>query len=203
MHHDFIDRYSRLDSPLHRLGAGLKLASGLAVILVTVICPITYPYPFPVVAGMQLAAIATSRIPPGFFMRRLLLFEPFILAIAALTLLQPDGFVIFSSVLVKSTLSLVTVIILSNTTPFSEVLAVFRRARVPALFVTLLALMYRYVFILIDEIERMKVARDSRTFTNKGSRRWSLLALMLGQLFIRTSERAERVYAAMCARGWK
>ncbi len=31
MRHDFFDRYSRLDSPIHRLPAGLKLAAALGV----------------------------------------------------------------------------------------------------------------------------------------------------------------------------
>jgi cobalt/nickel transport system permease protein len=203
MHHDFIDRYSRLDSPVHRLSSTLKLMLGLLIIFITVLCPVRYFYPFIMIIGIQLFIIIRSKIPFGFFIKRVLLFEPFVIAIAVLALLQPNGIVIFSSVLIKSTLSLITVILLSNTTPFSELLNVLRKAHVPSLFITLLALMYRYLFILIDEIERMKIARTSRTFTRKGSRKWSFLALILGQLFVRTSERAERIYSAMCARGWK
>ena len=40
MRHDFIDRYSRLDSPLHRLPAGLKLAAALGTVLVTAMLPV-------------------------------------------------------------------------------------------------------------------------------------------------------------------
>jgi cobalt/nickel transport system permease protein len=203
MHHDFIDRYSRLDSPVHRLPATIKAAAASAVVLASVASPIGSVYPFVVIAGILLFVIIPSAIPPGFIIRRILLFEPFILTIAALALLQPNGATVFASVVVKSTLSLTTLMLLSNTTPFSQLLDVLRRVRVPSLIVTLLALMYRYLFILIDEIERMKVARVSRTFTKKGSRKWSFRAAILGQLFIRTSERAEKVYAAMCARGWK
>jgi energy-coupling factor transporter transmembrane protein EcfT len=32
---------------------------------------------------------------------------------------------------------------------------------------------------------------------------WRLLATVIGQLFVHTTERAERIYMAMCARGWK
>jgi cobalt/nickel transport system permease protein len=203
MHHDFLDRYSRLHSPVHRLTAAVKSASASIIILAAVLCPIGSVYPFVVIAGILLVAIASSAIPAGFIARRILLFEPFILVIAALSLLQPNGAMIFSSVVVKSTLSLTTLLLLANTTPFPELLGVLRAVRVPSLVITLLALMYRYLFILIDEIERMKVARVSRTFTGKRSRRWMVPAALLGQLFIRTSERAEKVYSAMCARGWK
>jgi cobalt/nickel transport system permease protein len=203
MHHDFIDRYSRKDSPIHRLSSGLKVTISFMLILIVVLSPVKYVHLFITIAILLFSIIFKSKIPFTFFLKRLLLFEPFILTIAILTLLQPNGVVIFTSILVKSTLSLVTVILLSNTTPFSELLNVLRKAHVPPLFITLLALMYRYLFILLDEIEHMKVARTSRTFTKKSSRRWSFLTLILGQLFIRTTERAERIYSAMCARGWK
>ncbi|MEI8197996.1 MAG: energy-coupling factor transporter transmembrane component T, partial [Phycisphaerae bacterium] len=86
-----------------------------------------------------------------------------------------------------------------------------RRLRVPALLVTTLALMYRYLFVLVDESQRMRRARQSRTFAASGSgatravggwRSWRTLATVVSQLFVRASERAERIYAAMCARGW-
>ncbi len=68
---------------------------------------------------------------------------------------------------------------------------------------TTLALMYRYLFVLMDEAERMQRARASRTFTKPGLRSWKTLGTVVGQLFVRSSERAERIYSAMCARGWK
>jgi len=141
-----------------------------------------------------------SRIPPVFLARRLLLLEPVVLGVAVLALLQPGGLRVFATILTKSTLCLFTMILLSNTTPFAELLGVLRRVRFPALLITTLALMYRYLFVLADEAERMQRARQARTF---GRTRWTVLATVLGQLFVRSTERAERIYAAMCARGWK
>ena len=103
----------------------------------------------------------------------------------------------------RSALCLLTVILVSNTTPFSQVLRALQRARVPALLVTTIALMHRYIFVLADEAERMRRARLSRTFQRGRRMRWQVLATVVGQLFVRTSERAERIYDAMCARGWK
>ena len=71
------------------------------------------------------------------------------------------------------------------------------------MFVTTLTLMHRYLFVLADEAERMRRARASRTFTRGRRFQWHTLATVVGQLFIRASERAERIYDAMCARGWK
>ena len=43
----------------------------------------------------------------------------------------------------------------------------------------------------------------SRTFSSQQTWSWRTLAKVVSQLFIRSSERAERIYAAMCARGWQ
>ena len=78
-----------------------------------------------------------------------------------------------------------------------------QRLWVPWIFVTTLTLMHRYLFVLADEAERMRRARASRTFTRGRRWQWLALASVVGQLFVRASERAERIYNAMCARGWK
>jgi cobalt/nickel transport system permease protein len=80
---------------------------------------------------------------------------------------------------------------------------VLQRVRVPGLLITTIALMHRYLFVLADEAERMRRARLSRTFTRGKRFGWGSLATVVGQLFVRASERAERIYDAMCARGWK
>ncbi|MFI5253206.1 MAG: cobalt ECF transporter T component CbiQ [Bacteroidota bacterium] len=203
MHHDFLDRYSRIESPVHRMPAGLKAAAALFMILIVVLLPITLVYHAVIALCILILVIGLSKIPPVFFIRRILFFEPFIILIAALTLLQPEGWIKFSSIIVKSTLSLVTVILLSNTTPFTELLGVLRRIHTPPVIVTMVALMYRYIFVLVDETQRMRRARQSRTFTKGRMRAWYFLSNIIGQLFIRSTERAERIFAAMSARGWR
>jgi energy-coupling factor transporter transmembrane protein EcfT len=49
----------------------------------------------------------------------------------------------------------------------------------------------------------MQRARASRTYSRKRRLAWHTLTTIVGQLFIRSTERAERIYLAMCARGWK
>lgn len=199
MRHDFLDRYSRLDSPIHRLPAAVKL-TGALVLLVATISTRAALVPVAVV----LIVVATmSRVPTGFLLKRLLLLEPLALGVALLALFQPDGGRIFALLVTRSTLCLLTMILLSNTTPFSEVLRVLRRLRVPALLITTLALMYRYLFVLLDEADRMKRARTSRSFARQRRFGWKTMATVAGQLFIRSTERAERIYEAMSARGWR
>jgi cobalt/nickel transport system permease protein len=64
-------------------------------------------------------------------------------------------------------------------------------------------LMCRYLPVLAEESRRMQRARASRTFSSKRTLAWQNLTTVIGQLFIRSADRAERIYLAMCARGWK
>lgn len=202
MRHDFLDRHSRRDSPVHRLPAGAKLAVALALVVTIVTLPWAR-WPFLAgAAGALLLVIALARLPVGFVARRVITVEPFVLGVALLALWQPDGGRVFAGLVVKSTLCLLTMIVLSSTTPVADLLRVLRRVHVPAILVTTLALLYRYLFVLADESQRMARARASRTLAPSRRRTWQLLGAGLGMLFVRSSERAERIYAAMLARGW-
>jgi cobalt/nickel transport system permease protein len=203
MRHDFLDRHSRLHSPVHALPAAVKLIATLGVVVLVVLLPPDRPWWLVAVAGFLLVAAALSRVPGRFLLVRVLLLEPFVLGVAVLALFQPGGWRLFLFLVARCTLCLLAMVLLSNTTPFAELLRVLQRARVPALLVTTLSLMYRYLFVLVDETQRMKRARLSRTFTPHRTRAWHALATVVSQLFVRASERAERIYGAMCARGWK
>ena len=191
------------DSAVHRLPAGLKLGVALALVLTIVLLPRTQLVALAVVATVLISISVMSRLPALFLIKRMLLLEPLVIGIAVLMLFQPDGGKIFAFILLKTNLCLLATVLLSNTTPFTEILRVLKRLRVPWMFTTTLTLMHRYLFVLADEAGRMRRARLSRTFTRGRKYEWRSLATVIGQLFIRASERAERIYDAMCARGWK
>jgi cobalt/nickel transport system permease protein len=203
MRHDFIDRYSRLTSPIHSLPAPVKLVGALVILVLVVTTPVFLPYVHVAIALLLLGIAAVSRIPPKFLAKRLVYLEPFAVGAALLTLFQANGVAVFAALVVKSTLCLLTMILLANSTPFADILDVLKRWHFPALLVTTLALMYRYLFLLIDEAERMGRARASRTFVAGRRRSWHLMGTIVGQLGVRSTERAERIYAAMRARGWR
>ena len=195
--------HGHVNSPVHRWPAELKLGAGLVIIALNVLLPPTAVAWFAFVALLLGLVTLLSRIPPLFLLRRLLLLAPFVLGVVIVNAFHPAYRAQWPWLLVRSVLCLLTVILASNTTPFSEVLRVLRRIRVPTLLITTIALMHRYLFVLADESERMRRARASRTFTPRRRWQWPALASVASQLFIRASERAERIYAAMCARGLK
>jgi cobalt/nickel transport system permease protein len=189
--------------PLHRAPAGLKLAVALALVLTVVLLPRAQLAGLLAVAAVLTGLFALSGMGVLFLLKRLLLLEPLVLGVAGLMFFQPGGARLFARVMLKANLCLLATILLSNTTPFTELVRVLRRLRVPWLFLTTLTLMHRYLFVLADEAERMRRARASRTFTRGRRFQWQTLSSVVGQLFVRASERAGRIYNAMCARGWK
>jgi cobalt/nickel transport system permease protein len=199
----FLSPYQHGSSAVHRVPAGVKLLAAVACVVLIVLLPRGAWWAHGAVAGGLAVVAVASRADLRGMLLRLLLLEPFVLGIALLALLRPGGLALFLSMLAKSTLCLATMILLTATTRFSDLLGVLWRIRVPALLVTTLALMHRYLFVLVEELERMQRARRSRTFSAGRSSAWRNSAQVAGQLFVRTSERAERVYLAMCARGWK
>jgi cobalt/nickel transport system permease protein len=201
MKHGFLDRYSRLDSPVHRLSAGVKLVAAFVVVIASV------AFRFWTLHLLFVALLAlvllVSRVPVRFVATRLLMLEPMVLGISALSLFRPDGIALFLQVILRTNLSLLAMVLLSSTTPFGELLRILRRMKTPPLFVTVLALMYRYIFVIVDEGERLSRARESRTFVPGRRVAWRMRATVISQLLLRSSERAERIHAAMVARGWE
>jgi len=203
MTHHLLTPYRHQSSPLHRAPPAAKLLAAAAIVCAVALSPrlawIAYG-----AAGILLAGLAVlSRVPALYLAQRLLMVEPFAVGVALLALFQTNGAAVFASMLVKSTLCLFAMVLLATTTRFSDLVRTLWRARVPAVLVTTLALMHRYLFLIFEEMGRMSRARRSRSFSGSRFASWRAKSSVLAHLFVRSSERAERVYAAMVARGWK
>jgi len=201
--HPFAHGDPRAASPLLRWPATVKMAGALALVFGTALVPAAWTAWFGGTALLLVAIMVVGRISPGPLLWRLLALSPFVVGVALAAAWNPGGTLDWRIVALRSGLCLATVILLAQTTPFGEMLAVMRRGHVPSLLVTTIALMQRYLFVLGDESERMHRARASRTFTRSRRFVWWTAATVVGQLFVRASERAERVYDAMCSRGWR
>ena len=193
----------RPSAPVYRMAPGIKLLAAILLITLTALLPRHLNKLYLVPAAILLLLWPLCRMPVLYGLRRLLVAEVFIVGIALLSLVHPSTAPIFLSSMVKSNLCVFAMLLLTWTTPFQDVLQELRRWHFPVVMLTTLALMYRYVPVLGEETRRMSRARASRTFSRKRLGTWHSLALILGQLFIRSADRAERIYLAMCARGWK
>ena len=94
-------------------------------------------------------------------------------------------------------------VLLAVTTPWNELLAALRVARVPRTFVFVLTVSYRYVFVLMRLVQGMVTARRSRTVgpVAPGEDR-RFVGAAVGTLFGHSQALAEQVHAAMLARGF-
>ena len=93
--------------------------------------------------------------------------------------------------------------LLALTTRWDELLRALRVVFVPRVFVLVLAMTYRYVFLLARLLREMVTARASRT-TGRVSTREDrhFAAATAGALFGRSQALGEQAYAAMLARGY-
>ncbi|MCK5589569.1 MAG: cobalt ECF transporter T component CbiQ [Dehalococcoidales bacterium] len=221
MKHSFIDQYSDLDSLIHRLDPRTKLITSLAFIVAVVLTPVSNWRVFAFYFCLIAALLIISKLPPLYVLKRSLVIFPFVLLIAIFipffkqgevagsyniwlwqVSVTYDGLFILANVVVKAWLSIHSLILLSATTKFTELLKGLRQLGVPKVIVLILSFMYRYVFVLVDEVMRMRRARDSRNFGGSRLHQLRTIGNMIGTLFIRSYERGERIYAAMLSRGF-
>jgi cobalt/nickel transport system permease protein len=194
---------SRRDSILHQASPRWKLAATLVIVAGTVMLPRRPDLLYWLPAGLLACGWAVSRMPVAHAVRRMLIAQVFILSVALLSAFSPATLPTALGTVVKSNLCVFAMVLLTWTTPFQQILQEMRRWRLPPIMLTNLALMYRYLPVLTEESRRMQRARASRTFGRGRRLAWHSISVILGQLFIRSAARAERIYLAMCARGWK
>ena len=188
---------------LHRAPPRLKLVAAVVILLAVALLPRRPHVLYLVPTALLLLLWPLARMPVVTTLRRLLLVEFFILGIAVLSLLTPSALPVFMSALIKSNLCVFTMLLLTWTTPFHEILLELRRLQLPPVMLTTIALMCRYLPVVAEESRRMQRARASRTFSSDRRLAWHNLTTIIGRLFTRSADRAERIYLAMCARGWK
>jgi cobalt/nickel transport system permease protein len=186
-----------------KISPRLKLVVALVLITVTALLPRRPDLLYLIPAAVLAVLWPLSAMPLAYAWRRLLVVQIFVLGIALLPLINPSSTPIVLAAIIKSNLCIFTLVLLTWTTPFYDILQELRRLRLPGVMLTTLTLMYRYLPVLVEESRRMQRARASRTFSRRRRLAWQNLSTIIGQLFVRSADRAERIYLAMCARGWK
>lgn len=214
--HDVGERlYLHRHSIVHALPSHLKVIAAILFILIVVSTPITQWLSFVAYFFWVLTVVVVAKIPLSLLFKRSLIEVPFIFFAILMPFfgsgekvnlgplsLYREGVIAGSGIVVKGTLGVMTAIILSTSTSAREILRGLERLKLPALMVQIASFMLRYVNVVNDEMERMKVARESRGFEATGIKHWKVLATAAGALFIRSYERGERVHLAMLSRGY-
>lgn len=156
--------------------------------------------------GLGLAIVVIlAGIAWRYLARRWLLFVPWVALFAVAVPLGRGaaGWPVFAGILIKAWLGFTTLLILVRSTPVDELLRGLTRLGVPKLLVATIATMDRYTFLFRDELQRLRRAQAARSFGQSRWQRVKTTAGMLGLVLGRSYDRAERVHAAMLARGYR
>lgn len=203
------------DTPVHRLPPQCKLAAVAGFALVVVATPREWLWAFGLYALLLAAVAAAARVPPSFLLRRMVVEIPFVVFAVALPFIGFGERVSFLglsfsvaglwaawNILAKATLGVIASVLLAATTEPRLMLLGAQRLRLPPLLVQIAMFMLRYMDVIVDEMRRMRVARESRGFAARNVRHIPVVARSAGALFIRSYERGERVHLAMLSRGY-
>ena len=229
LHIHFLDPYQHRHSPVHALDPRIKLLLAVAFILTAGLTPIGAWPAYLLLLALVLAVEILSELGLAAVIKRSALAAPFILAALPLIFTVPGAALVewrlggwqialsgpglerFAGLAFKSWLSVQMAIVLAASTPFPDLLRALRALHLPRLLVAIFGLMWRYLFVLVDEALRLIRARAARSGASEqpglktgGSLVWRarMAGGMAGNLFLRGFERSDRLYVAMLARGY-
>jgi cobalt/nickel transport system permease protein len=209
-----MDELAVRSSPIHALHPAAKLIATVAYILVTLSFD---KYDFSGLVPMLLWPILLfqlSGIPVRSCFYKLRIVLPLVMAVGLfnplfdreiLLRLGPvavsGGVVSMITLMLKGLFCLMASFLLMATTPIDNLCAALRQLHVPKTLVTLLLLTYRYVGVMTEELAIMSDAYHLRAPGQKGIH-ISAWGSFLGQLLLRSMDRAQELYASMLLRGY-
>lgn len=209
-----MDELAVQSSPVHDLNAGAKLLSTIVYILIVMSFD---KYDLSGLVPMLLWPVLLyqiSGIPVSTCFYKLRIVMPLVMAVGLFNPLFDreimlrigsigisGGVISMLTLMLKGVLCLMMSFLLVATTPFDTICAAMRTAHVPMTLVTLLLLTYRYVGVMTEELAVMTDAYHLRAPGQKGIQ-FSAWGSFLGQLLLRTMDRAQELYAGMLLRGY-
>lgn len=227
MHFNAFDRYHEKESFLHRLDPRVKVLMTVIYIISNALLPDGAWLAFICAWMFLIIANLLSQLGIGYTFKRSIIALPFALIAVTILFSMPGkpvftfqflmshlvvtdaGLLRFMSILIRSWLSVQMAILLVAVTRFPDLIHALEHLRVPAILTTIIAFLYRYLFVLTDEVFRLIRARESRSAASAGNRsgggvlwRAKVAGNMAGQLFLRSYERSDRIYNAMMSRGY-
>jgi cobalt/nickel transport system permease protein len=210
----YLDRLASRDTAVHRVDPRAKVV----VTLVFIVCVVSYGkyeiLPMLAFALYPVFLAAAGDLPFGFIAKRLLIAAPFALAVGMFNpLLDREvvglvagvpitgGWVSFASIMLRFALTTSAALALVGTTGMNGVCAAIDRLGAPDVFATQLLFMYRYIFVLAEEVMNMSRARSMRSFGGRGTGLGAYVQIV-GHLLLRSYARARRIYQAMLCRAF-
>ncbi len=210
----YLENLAGQSSGVHRLDPRIKVLLA-AVFVVCVVSFDKYAISAMLPFGLFLLVIAgIANIPVDFIIRKLIVVSPFAIMVGIFnpfldqqivmhlgSVSISGGVLSFFSILLRFSLTVSAMLILIATTGFNSVCMAMVKLRMPKIFAVQLLMLYRYIFVFIDEGLRMFQARTLRSF-QKRAMGVKTFSYIIGQMLLRTIDRAQRIHLAMLCRGF-
>ena len=210
-----MDALAAQNSPVHRLHPLCKLL----VTLLYIVTVVSFPkYDFSGLVVMVLYPIflfQAAGIPVGTCFYKLRIVLPLVCAVGLVNpfldrtpmlrfglLTITGGVISMVTLMLKGVFSLMASFLLIATTPMDSLCAALRRLHVPSILTTLLLLTYRYIGVMLEQVSVMTEAYQLRAPGQKGIH-ISAWGSFLGQLLLRSMDRAQELYDSMLLRGFQ
>ena len=200
MHHVVLEKWSRGKSALHRRDPRAKILALLVFLISLAGAGRAVPQLAAALFSLLLIALIWARLPVVPVLTRACVVLSFTLPFALLSIFAGDSDRALS-VLLKSYISALAVILLVATTPIAMLLRGLESAGVPRFLLMVAQFLYRYLFVIVEEAQHMRKAAWSRGGPARGAG-FRAAAGAVGALFARSYGRAEEIHRAMLARGF-
>ena len=202
MNHGEIDQYS-VRSRWYGFDPRVKLGCVIGLVVVTAFMRDLAS--LLIILVFVTALLLLSRVPLKHLSGGIVLALPFIV-FPVLAMVFTSGPMPALLMAIRIVSSILALMLLITTTPMFDLMKAMRWFHLPALLSSLILFTYRFIFVLIDEMERMKMARKARGFTGRGSLLsrdvFRTLSFTAGMVFVRSNARAMNIYNALMARGF-
>jgi len=103
-------------------------------------------------------------------------------------------------VLFRSLAAVSCLYFLSLSTPIVELLSLLKRLKVPKLFVELMSLIYRFIFIILETVNMIYISQNSRLGYSTIKTSYNSLGKLIGSLFLSSYKRSQDMYTALESR---
>jgi len=215
MHFD-IDRYATIKSPVHDFDPRAKIVC--IVILILSVMLINDLIVLCVAFISSIILVLLSKLPIGFILKRVKWVFFFVIALLIIIPITTSGDVLYSLgfiTITKQGIHLASMISLKalsaalllfpivSTMTFITFIRAIEHLRIPNKIVQMISFIYRYIFVISDELYKTRLSVKSRNVNEKSYfLKHQVLGNIIGMIMIRSYERGERIRDAMISRGY-
>lgn len=200
-----IDELGDSDTRIHKINSSIKIIVTIIYVIkilsikqftvINITCTVLYP----------LIIFIIGKVPIKFILKKVLYVLPIILGLSVINLIIDLSYeeIYFSVLLIfKCTFALVGALLLIATTGINNLALGLKKLKIPNILIMQILMLHRYIILMMEECYKVKSAYELRTLREKPMTMKDY-GQIVGQMFLRTLDKSEKVYEAMKLRGFE